>query len=225
MSGVKFDQEKADMSLLSSIAVLKVAQVMTFGKRKYSANNWRGGIAYSRLLAAALRHIFSYLGGESKDPETGISHLAHACCCLFMVLEFEETRPDLDDRYKPADWKETATKTNQAVLDTKAANKDLFVTPEEFAQAPADWKETASKNTQDILDLAALAALEAETRHFDVAATKQNLFTEAMNKVLGAHGETFKALAKHEAAGARQCYNCPNPVQCLQTECANGVKR
>lgn len=99
-TGVKHDSEKPDMSLLSSIAIVKVADVMTFGKRKYSANNWRGGISYTRLLAAALRHIFSYLGGESKDPETGKSHLAHASCCLMMLLEFEETRPDLDDRFK-----------------------------------------------------------------------------------------------------------------------------
>jgi hypothetical protein len=105
MTGVKHDQEKPDMSLISSVAIFKVAQVMTFGKKKYSANNWRGGIAYSRLLAAALRHTFSYLGGESKDPETGISHLAHACCCLFMVLEFEDTKPELDDRFKHEDNK------------------------------------------------------------------------------------------------------------------------
>lgn len=100
VTGVKHDGEKADMSLLSGIAVHKIAQVMTFGKRKYSANNWRGGIAYSRLVGAALRHIFAWLGGESLDPETGYSHLAHASCCLMMLLEFESTRPELDDRYK-----------------------------------------------------------------------------------------------------------------------------
>lgn len=100
MIGVKFDNEKPDMSLLSSIAIVKVAEVMSYGKRKYSAHNWRNGLAYSRLLGAALRHVFAYLGGETKDPETGLSHLAHAVCCLCMVLEFEETRPDLDDRYK-----------------------------------------------------------------------------------------------------------------------------
>jgi len=104
-TGVKHDGEKPDMSLLSSIAITKVADVMTFGKRKYSANNWRGGIVYSRLLAAALRHIFAYLGGESIDPESGKSHLAHAVCCLCMILEFEETRPDLDDRYKKPETK------------------------------------------------------------------------------------------------------------------------
>lgn len=100
MTGIKHDQDKPDMSLLSNTALVKVAQVMTFGKRKYSAHNWRGGFVWSRPLAAAARHIYAYIGGEDKDPETGLSHLAHACCCLFFILEFEETRPDLDDRYK-----------------------------------------------------------------------------------------------------------------------------
>lgn len=98
--GSKHDSEKADMSLLSSVAMLRIAEVMTFGKQKYSAHNWRKGISYSRLLAALLRHTFSYLAGESLDPESGKSHLAHAGCCVMMLLEFETTRPDLDDRYK-----------------------------------------------------------------------------------------------------------------------------
>lgn len=97
--GVKHDQEKPDMDLLSPIALEKIAQVMTFGKKKYGANNWRGGIAFSRLLAAVMRHINAYRKGESIDPETGLSHLAHASCGLMMLLEFEETTPDLDDRY------------------------------------------------------------------------------------------------------------------------------
>lgn len=106
MSGLKYDNEKPDMSLLSSVAIVKVANVMTFGKRKYSANNWRGGIVFTRLIAASLRHIFAYLGGESVDPESGQSHLAHAVCCLMMLLEFETTRPDLDDRYKAPESKD-----------------------------------------------------------------------------------------------------------------------
>lgn len=99
-TGIKHDQDKPDMSLLSAVALVKVAQVMTFGKKKYSADNWRGGFKWRRPLAAALRHIFAYLGGEDKDPETGVSHLAHASCCLMFVLEFEETHKELDDRYK-----------------------------------------------------------------------------------------------------------------------------
>ncbi len=99
-TGIKNDKDKPDMSLLSNIALIKVAQVMTFGKNKYAANNWRGGFAWTRPLAAAARHLYAYIGGEDKDPESGYSHLAHACCCLFFVLEFEDTKPELDDRYK-----------------------------------------------------------------------------------------------------------------------------
>lgn len=99
-TGNKFDDNKVDMSLLSPIALTKIGQVMTYGKKKYSANNWRKGLAWSRVLAAAIRHILSYLGGEDKDSETGLSHIAHAACCLMFLLEFEETHKNLDDRYK-----------------------------------------------------------------------------------------------------------------------------
>ena len=98
---VKFDQDKPDMSLLSSIALEEIAKVMTYGKKKYSAHNWRSGFIWSRPLAAAMRHLVSFLGGEDKDPETGLSHLAHAACCLMFMLEFEKTHKELDDRYKP----------------------------------------------------------------------------------------------------------------------------
>ena len=99
-TGVKHDQEKPDMSLLSPIAMVKIAEVMSYGKKKYSAHNWRGGFILSRPAAAALRHLFAWLGGEDKDPETGLSHLAHASCCLMFLLEFETTKPELDDRFK-----------------------------------------------------------------------------------------------------------------------------
>lgn len=99
-TGIKHDQEKPDMSLLSSTALVKIAQVMTFGKKKYSAHNWRGGFVWSRVLSAAMRHLVAYIGGEDKDPETGLSHLAHCGCCIQFLLEFEETHKELDDRYK-----------------------------------------------------------------------------------------------------------------------------
>lgn len=99
VAGVKYDQDKPDMSLISPIALFAVVRVMTFGKKKYTADNWRRGIVFSRLIAAALRHIFLFLSGQRLDPETGESHLAHAICCLMMILEFEETQPELNDLF------------------------------------------------------------------------------------------------------------------------------
>lgn len=75
----------------------EVAKVMTFGAKKYNAHNWRGGFKYSRLIAAILRHVFAYNSGEKLDPETGLSHLAHAACGIMFLLEFEKTGAGEDD--------------------------------------------------------------------------------------------------------------------------------
>lgn len=99
MTGVKHDKEKIQMDLLSTIWISGVAEVLTFGAKKYAAHNWRKGIQQSRLLAASLRHIFAYLGGEDLDSETGLCHLHHASCCLMFASELRVTNPELDDRY------------------------------------------------------------------------------------------------------------------------------
>ena len=99
-SAMKFDTDKLPVNLLSSEALLQTAAVLKFGADKYHAHNWRDGFAWSRPLAAAMRHIMAYNDGEDKDPESGLSHLAHAACCIMFLLEFEKTHPELDDRYK-----------------------------------------------------------------------------------------------------------------------------
>lgn len=100
MSGVKKDEGKVQMELLSGHWLYGVATVLTFGAKKYSAHNWRKGLHQSRLLGAAFRHLVDYLGGEDLDPESGLSHLYHASCCLMFASELKETHPELDDRYK-----------------------------------------------------------------------------------------------------------------------------
>lgn len=96
----KHDTAKVRMELLSPIALTEVAKVLTFGADKYEAHNWRKGFLWSRLLGATLRHLLAFIGGQDKDSETGLSHLAHASCCLMFLLEHEVTHKDKDDRYK-----------------------------------------------------------------------------------------------------------------------------
>lgn len=97
---MKFDTDKLPVNLLSTEALNQTAAVLKFGADKYHAHNWRDGFAWSRPLAAAMRHIMAFNDGEDRDPESGLSHLAHAACCIMFLLEFEKTHPELDDRYK-----------------------------------------------------------------------------------------------------------------------------
>jgi hypothetical protein len=45
--------------------------------------------------------MLAWNDGESVDPETGISHLAHAACNLLFLLDYEaRNMVDFDDRRK-----------------------------------------------------------------------------------------------------------------------------
>ena len=98
--GQKFDQDKPRMDLLDPYAMEELAKVLTFGAKKYAPDNWRKGITYARLVAAALRHIFAFMLGQDKDPETELPHPAHAMCCMMFLVWMMKERPNLDDRYK-----------------------------------------------------------------------------------------------------------------------------
>lgn len=98
--GLKCDHEKIRLDLLPPKPLFEIAQVLTYGTHKYSAWNWSKGIAFSRLFAAMLGHIWAWWAGEDNDSDTGYSHLAHAGCCLLFIMELRHTKPDCDDRFK-----------------------------------------------------------------------------------------------------------------------------
>ena len=97
----KHDKGKPRMDLLPHRALMQIADVLTFGVEKYDAHNWRKGLPWSRLVAAAYRHLGAFNEGETFDRESSLHHLAHACCCLMFLLEYRFSHPELDDRYVP----------------------------------------------------------------------------------------------------------------------------
>lgn len=97
----KFDQEKVRLELVDALAVEGLASVLTFGARKYAANNWREGLEYTRLIGALKRHLSAIEKGEDIDTESGLPHIDHLGCCWMFLSNFMKTRPDLDNRWKP----------------------------------------------------------------------------------------------------------------------------
>lgn len=99
--GKKNDSAKVQMDLLPFESLEEVAKVLTFGVKKYGRFNWKKGISYSRLIAAATRHIGQYNDGQDYDDETKTHHAANAACNLLFLIWMHNNRKDLDDRYKP----------------------------------------------------------------------------------------------------------------------------
>lgn len=85
--GMKFDSGKLDYTLVPWDGMDEVVKVLEFGAKKYARDNWKHvEHAETRYLAAAFRHIIKYNEGEATDKETGLSHLAHATCCMLFLL-------------------------------------------------------------------------------------------------------------------------------------------
>lgn len=101
---VKADDGKPACDLLPPAALLAVAEVLSHGAAKYGRHNWRfaGGLAWSRLVAALLRHLLAWQRGEDKDGDSGLPHLAHAACCALMLCEYQATGGGTDDRWRAA---------------------------------------------------------------------------------------------------------------------------
>jgi hypothetical protein len=90
--GMKFDNGKLDYTLLPWGSLDEVVKVLEFGAKKYARDNWKNvENAEARYLAAAFRHMVQYNNGEANDSETGLSHLAHATCCLLFIMGLEDT--------------------------------------------------------------------------------------------------------------------------------------
>lgn len=90
---LKNDAEKPTFDLLPLELLADVDKVLHYGAKKYgSPGNWKQleGFKYSRAYNALLRHMIAWHNGEDNDPETGISHLAHAMCnLLFLMYHFQ----------------------------------------------------------------------------------------------------------------------------------------
>jgi hypothetical protein len=98
-AGLKYDKDKLRFDLIPAEPLEDLAMVYTFGAGKYDDHNWRKGLAWNRVFAACMRHLWAFWRGEDLDKESGLSHLTHAAWCCFTLMEFSKHRRDLDNRY------------------------------------------------------------------------------------------------------------------------------
>lgn len=101
--GLKYDNDyndKPPVDLIPSSALFEIAKVLGFGAKKYSRAQWTGGIEYSRLIAAAQRHLMQFNSGEDIDNQSNLSHVAHAATNLCFLLWMIQNKQEMDDRWQ-----------------------------------------------------------------------------------------------------------------------------
>jgi hypothetical protein len=90
---------KTPLSLIPPYAMEQTALVHKFGAERYGAFNWRDtGVCASTYVNAIMRHLNAWRDGETLDPESGISHLAHIACSCNILMDADYCGRLQDDR-------------------------------------------------------------------------------------------------------------------------------
>lgn len=94
----KDDGAKARMDLIPAEAMFALGVVLGHGASKYGARNWEHGLDRGRVVAALLRHITAWMGGEDTDPDSGLPHTWHALTNAAILVAHEARDLGLDSR-------------------------------------------------------------------------------------------------------------------------------
>lgn len=88
----KHDTDKPMVSLVEPDFIIGVAEILTFGAKKYGINNWKQATKQDirRIKDSLLRHTLAYTSGILLDEESGKSHAYHAACNLMFLNYFLE---------------------------------------------------------------------------------------------------------------------------------------
>lgn len=88
----KADAGKLRMELIPAEALEALAEVLTYGANKYSANSWQTiDDAVARYSGALMRHYTAFRKDPaSVDEESGIEHVKHMFCNAMFLTFFVE---------------------------------------------------------------------------------------------------------------------------------------
>jgi hypothetical protein len=95
----RYGDMKPALTLFPSGALVAAAEVMATGAEKYGRANWRDdAVETMTYLDAAMRHMLAYIDGQDNDPESGKPHLAHAMCCMAILLDAQAIGKRIENR-------------------------------------------------------------------------------------------------------------------------------
>lgn len=147
--GQKFDQGKPDWSLVPWEELEEVVKVLTHGKEKYGAQNWKMvPEARDRYFAAALRHLTTWQTGDLVD-ESGHHHLAHAICSLLFLMWFDSLCDTVDGLRAAVAEEDAARAAKQYLAERKAMEEFFSEDDPEYEPTPPTSKIDLGGLNQD----------------------------------------------------------------------------
>lgn len=83
-------KDKRNWALIPWEPMVDVLKVMELGATKYGEDNWMQETDKKVYWSAIMRHMTKWIMGEKIDPETGLSHIAHAAAGALILAGLEK---------------------------------------------------------------------------------------------------------------------------------------
>jgi hypothetical protein len=94
LKALRYNNGKVKWSLVHFKSLAPMIEVLEFGAKKYSADNWKKGLDKKEILESIQRHLAALMDGEDIDPESLISHMGHIQCnAMFFNYHYVINKP------------------------------------------------------------------------------------------------------------------------------------
>lgn len=97
---LRYNNGKRKWSLVDFESLEPMVEVLEFGAKKYSKDNWKKGMPMSEVVESLLRHVYALLRGEMIDTESLLRHIGHIQCNALFLSYIEKHKPEFNDLIK-----------------------------------------------------------------------------------------------------------------------------
>lgn len=106
--GLRFNKGKINLSYCPTSAIAAIASTLQTNSEesggKYPRDNWRKGMSWTVVINCLMRHLEDFRNGVDIDPEDGIPTIWKVATNAAFLVEYTKTCPELDDRFKEAQF-------------------------------------------------------------------------------------------------------------------------
>lgn len=86
----RYNSGKRKWSLVHWKSIEPLVEVLEFGAKKYSPDNWKKGLDKKEILESMMRHLTALMDGEKTDKESNLRHMGHILCNAMFYNYFDD---------------------------------------------------------------------------------------------------------------------------------------
>lgn len=91
---LRYNKNKTAWGLVHFDSLVPMVDVLKFGAKKYSPDNWKKGLDRKEILESMMRHLTALMDGELYDKESRLHHIGHIQCNAMFFSYFEKLAHD-----------------------------------------------------------------------------------------------------------------------------------